>query len=304
MITIEHIYTAATAGMFLAAGFLVANLLIAAGRVLRGKDAVSELPTRLVGVSIALALAFTAWPYIRTSILDTIGQDAPSVVKTLNGLSSMGDHIPTGANVGLGLDTDDFSGKSLGDIGTAIKEVISAPAHEPWAESETTAYADGATPSTYRVPDVPLVLSPAARDTYVPEKKIWHAPMALPTAAPTVKPTPYVPLVIAPEHMESYKAAQEWHAPMALPQTESAAQGCLPPLVCAADGGGPTNPPVKPAQTAPGTTATTYTIRRGDTMFKIALARYGDGNQWPRICNANVLEDCSNLVVGRTIVLP
>ena len=121
-ITTQHIYTAATAAMFLAAGFLLVNVLIAGGRVIRGKDRVSELPTRLIGVGIALALALTTWPYVRTAILDTVGQDAPAMVETINGLSNLSD---VASNVTVGTEgLDAFSSQTWGDVGTAIQGIL------------------------------------------------------------------------------------------------------------------------------------------------------------------------------------
>ena len=57
-------------------------------------------------------------------------------------------------------------------------------------------------------------------------------------------------------------------------------------------------------QVAQITTARRYTVQRGDTMFLIARAVYGDGNRWPAICNANTVEDCNSLPVGTVLTIP
>jgi 5'-nucleotidase len=48
----------------------------------------------------------------------------------------------------------------------------------------------------------------------------------------------------------------------------------------------------------------TYTVKRGDTLYKIANQRYGDGKQWQRIVSANPGLDPAKLRVGQTIMLP
>lgn len=47
-----------------------------------------------------------------------------------------------------------------------------------------------------------------------------------------------------------------------------------------------------------------YTVRRGDTLFSIAKTRYGNGNQWQRIAAANPGLTPQNLKAGQTIMVP
>lgn len=47
-----------------------------------------------------------------------------------------------------------------------------------------------------------------------------------------------------------------------------------------------------------------YTIKRGDSLAKIAKTCYGDSTQWRRICNANRLPDCNNVRAGVVLVIP
>ncbi len=47
-----------------------------------------------------------------------------------------------------------------------------------------------------------------------------------------------------------------------------------------------------------------YTIKRGDTLWKIASQHYGDGKKWREIADANPGLTPSELRVGQTITLP
>lgn len=48
----------------------------------------------------------------------------------------------------------------------------------------------------------------------------------------------------------------------------------------------------------------TYTVKPGDTLWKIAAAHYGDGKKWHQIVQANPGLQPSQLKVGQTITLP
>jgi 5'-nucleotidase len=64
--------------------------------------------------------------------------------------------------------------------------------------------------------------------------------------------------------------------------------------------------PVVSNEPAPAASAgqRSYTIKKGDTLYGIAVAHYGDGKQWTRIANANPGIDPSRLMVGKTIIIP
>ncbi|HZL37753.1 MAG TPA: LysM domain-containing protein [Tepidisphaeraceae bacterium] len=47
-----------------------------------------------------------------------------------------------------------------------------------------------------------------------------------------------------------------------------------------------------------------YKVKRGDTLFRIAKARYGDGKQWTRIASANPGLSARTLKAGQSITLP
>ncbi len=48
----------------------------------------------------------------------------------------------------------------------------------------------------------------------------------------------------------------------------------------------------------------TYTVKKGDTLWKIASTHYGDGKKWHEIAEANPGLTPSDLRVGQTITLP
>lgn len=58
---------------------------------------------------------------------------------------------------------------------------------------------------------------------------------------------------------------------------------------------------VEPAPVAGGSS---YTVRKGDTLYSIARSRYGDGKQWKRIADANAGIQPQSLKVGQTLVIP
>ena len=68
-----------------------------------------------------------------------------------------------------------------------------------------------------------------------------------------------------------------------------------------------------PAVSAPSQTSTptaiastggSHTVKRGETLFGIAKARYGNGNQYKKILAANPGVTPENLKAGQTLVLP
>ena len=60
--------------------------------------------------------------------------------------------------------------------------------------------------------------------------------------------------------------------------------------------------PSTPASSA--ASGNTYTIKKGDTLWKIATQHYGDGKKWHQIADANPGLTPSALRVGQTITLP
>lgn len=57
------------------------------------------------------------------------------------------------------------------------------------------------------------------------------------------------------------------------------------------------------AQSDSGTTST-YTIRKGDTLWSLAEQFYGDGQRWVDIRRANPGLEPTNMAVGQEITLP
>jgi hypothetical protein len=48
----------------------------------------------------------------------------------------------------------------------------------------------------------------------------------------------------------------------------------------------------------------TYTVQRGDSLWRIASRIYHDGNRWKLIANANRIPDSGRLIIGQRLVLP
>lgn len=68
----------------------------------------------------------------------------------------------------------------------------------------------------------------------------------------------------------------------------------------------PTTAPA-PAATAPAATAAAvskYVVEKGDSLWKIAAAKYGDGALWTRIAEANTLKHPNHIEIGEELELP
>jgi nucleoid-associated protein YgaU len=68
----------------------------------------------------------------------------------------------------------------------------------------------------------------------------------------------------------------------------------------------PAAPPADPgaATGANKSAGRTYTIQKGDTLFRIAKDQYGDGRKWQQIAAANPGLNANAIKVGQKIVLP
>ena len=67
----------------------------------------------------------------------------------------------------------------------------------------------------------------------------------------------------------------------------------------------PVTPPATTARPIGGT-PTTYTMKRGDTLYSLAKRFYGDGKLWTRIADANPDEvrDVTDIAVGTVLTIP
>jgi nucleoid-associated protein YgaU len=66
----------------------------------------------------------------------------------------------------------------------------------------------------------------------------------------------------------------------------------------------PTKALTKPASKAPTKSDGTYTVQKGDTLFRIAKDRYGSGAQWEKIAAANPGVNAASLKVGQKLKMP
>jgi LysM repeat protein len=76
-------------------------------------------------------------------------------------------------------------------------------------------------------------------------------------------------------------------------------------------GGAKTTGSVVTTRTAPSTTkkaatpsTRTYTVKKGDTLWKIADKYYGDGSKWKKIADYNKIKDPRKLKVGQKLRVP
>ncbi|QSZ59241.1 5'-nucleotidase C-terminal domain-containing protein [Rhizobium sp. ZX09] len=85
-----------------------------------------------------------------------------------------------------------------------------------------------------------------------------------------------------------------------------------PAVTTAAPAATPAPAPAAPATPAPPTTtpaaaaaaASKYVVEKGDSLWKIAAEKYGDGALWQRIAKANTLKHPNHIEIGEELELP
>ncbi|CDN55331.1 5'-nucleotidase, ecto (CD73) [Neorhizobium galegae bv. officinalis bv. officinalis str. HAMBI 1141] len=176
-------------------------------------------------------------------------------------------------------------GKNAYDYGPDLADVTAefVAAHNPYKP-----YTDG------RVTD----LTPAS---YTPPAK--PAPAAPPAAAPA--PTAAAPATPAP-------AAPAAPAPAAPAPTAAAPAAPANPAPAAPAAPAPNTMAAAPAKPAPAAAPaapkpagpTKYTVAKGDSLWKIAEATYGNGEKWTEIAKLNSLRHPNVIQVGAELELP
>ena len=105
----------------------------------------------------------------------------------------------------------------------------------------------------------------------------------------------------------SAPAAQAPAPEPAEPPASSTATTAAPstvPAETAAPSTAPEQAPAAAAQPATTSTPAKHTVVRGDSLWKIAEATYGNGNDWTRIAEANRLRNPNLLAIGQELELP
>jgi 5'-nucleotidase len=102
-------------------------------------------------------------------------------------------------------------------------------------------------------------------------------------------------------------ASQPKFVPVDVPAATPAAAAQPAPAVQAAAPAAPVMLSQTPAPTAPPPApgaGRQYRVQKGDTLFGIAKAQYGNGNRWQQIASANPGLTPASLKAGSTIVVP
>lgn len=99
----------------------------------------------------------------------------------------------------------------------------------------------------------------------------------------------------------------DYVAPAKQPAPAAPAAAAPAPATTAAPA--PTSAPATPAATAPTATpaaaaTSKYVVAKGDSLWKIAAEKYGDGSLWTRIAKANTLRQPNHIEVGEELELP
>ena len=92
----------------------------------------------------------------------------------------------------------------------------------------------------------------------------------------------------------------------------SAPAATAPAATATAPAATPAPAPSAPAATAPATTtpaaaaaaASKYVVAKGDSLWKIAAEKYGDGALWTRIAKANTLKQPNHIEIGEELEVP
>jgi 5'-nucleotidase len=176
------------------------------------------------------------------------------------------------------------------DFGPNLENAVAdyLAAHNPYKP-----YTDGRitdlTPAGYTPPPKPAAAAaaPAAPAPAAPALTTTAQAPATPapatTAPATTTPAAPAPAPATPAPAAPAPAAQ---APAAPPAQAPAAQA-----------------PAQPTEAAPAG-PTKYTVVKGDSLWKIAEATYGDGERWTDIAKANTLRRPNHIEIGDELELP
>jgi len=68
--------------------------------------------------------------------------------------------------------------------------------------------------------------------------------------------------------------------------------------------GGTTKAKLDAKKKTSATTSKSYTVKKGDTLWDLAVKYYGDGTQWKKIAKANGVKDPKKLQIGTKLKIP
>lgn len=84
------------------------------------------------------------------------------------------------------------------------------------------------------------------------------------------------------------------------PAPTAAAPATTPPAAPAPTAAAPATPPAAPMAAA----AVKYVVTKGDSLWKIATEKYGDGALWTKIAEANALKRPNHIEIGEELEVP
>ena len=225
---------------------------------------------------------------------------------------------PETLELGPSLDAnDDSSAQSLGEVARRYRREKAADAAEEASRPKppaafpmdlsqpifATPAPVGPPPSASRVPLAPIEPPAATSKPRLGRAPLKRDPFSRPALSPfsSARNPGRTPLIINPAEPSPVPVKPSFVSPPA------AIRGMAPARPSMASPVPPPRPPVPAASSVAPTSGgeSSITVQPGDSLWKIALAHYGDGAEWQCIAGANpALSDPGQIYPGQTLVLP
>jgi hypothetical protein len=168
---------------------------------------------------------------------------------------------------------------AVGVIGGGCANHKKPPSKVPIEPGVTEIRPGKARPASAVPPDPSFVSVPAAAS------QPKFVPVDVPPPVPSAMPAPITASAVTP--------ATEAAAPKIPVAPAVVTQAAAAPA-----------PATTPAPTPAGGATPKYLVQKGDTLFRIAKTKYGDGNRWQQIASANPGLTPASLKAGSTILVP